>query len=94
MLTQLLDHSSALYAEYIDKRLRELSTLSPDKKLQRKQEDLSFLESEPHSIRAVFQRKKIREDYFLREIDNQLVTTLDVTRKDERGFIALQRYSK
>ncbi|WFQ78346.1 lipase family protein [Xenorhabdus sp. SF857] len=92
--TGLLDHSSALYAEYIDKRLRELCTLSPDEKLQSKQEDLSFLESEPHSIRAIFQRKKIREYYFLREIDNQLATTLDVTRKNERGFVALQRYSK
>ncbi|WP_258087419.1 lipase family protein [Xenorhabdus bovienii] len=92
--TGLLDHSSALYAEYIDKRLRELCTLSPDKKLQRKQEDLSFLESEPHSIRAVFQRKKIREYYFLREIDNQLMMTLEVTKNDIRGSIALQRYSE
>ncbi|MCP9268957.1 lipase family protein [Xenorhabdus sp. XENO-1] len=92
--TGLLDHSSALYAEYIDKRLRELCTLSPDKKLQRKQEDLSFFESEPHSIRAVFQRKKIREYYFLRKIDNQLMITLEVTKNDKRGPIALQRYSE
>ncbi|WP_237388355.1 lipase family protein [Xenorhabdus sp. Sc-CR9] len=92
--TGLFDHSSALYAEYIDKRLRELCSLPPDKKLQRKPEDLSFLESEPHSIGAVFQRKKIREYYFLREIDNQLATTLEVTRKDERGPAALRRYSR
>ncbi|MDC9580709.1 lipase family protein [Xenorhabdus sp. PR6a] len=92
--TGLFDHSSTLYAAYIDKRLRELCAFSPDKKLQRKPEDLSFLESEPHSIRAVFQRKKIREYYFLREIDTQLTITLDVTRDDERGPIALQRYSE
>ncbi|CEF31431.1 putative lipase protein (fragment) [Xenorhabdus nematophila str. Websteri] len=92
--TGLFNHSSTLYSEYIDKRLQELCALSPDRKLQRKPEDLSFLASESHSIRAVFQRKKIREHYFLREIDNQLAITLEVTRNDERGPIALQRYSE
>ncbi|CBJ80630.1 putative lipase protein [Xenorhabdus bovienii str. Jollieti] len=90
--TGLFDHSSTLYAEYIDKRLRELCSLSPDKKLQRKPEDLSFLESQPNSIRAIFQRAKTEEYFFLREIDNQLAITLEVTQKDERGPRALKRY--
>ncbi|MDE9430213.1 lipase family protein [Xenorhabdus bovienii] len=90
----LFDHSSTLYASYIDQRLRELCALPPDKKLQRSQEDLSFLESEPRSIRAIMEREKVRKHYFLMEIDNQLAITLEITRKDERGPVALQRYSE
>ncbi|WP_338804368.1 lipase family protein [Xenorhabdus griffiniae] len=87
-----LDHSSTLYSRYIDQRLRELCALSPDKKFQKPNEDLSFLESEPASIRAILDRKKVRKYYFLMEIDNQLASTLEVTRNDKIGSIALQRY--
>ncbi|MDE1476628.1 lipase family protein [Xenorhabdus bovienii] len=89
-----LDHSSTLYSRYIDQRLRELCALPPDKKFQRPNEDLSFLESEPTSIRAMLDRKKVRKHYFLMEIDNQLASTLEVTRNDKIGSVALQRYSE
>ncbi|PHM69126.1 phospholipase A1 [Xenorhabdus kozodoii] len=87
-----LDHSSTLYSSYIDQRLRELCALPPDKKPQRSSEDLSFLDTDPTSIAAIMGRKKIRKHYFLMEIDNQLAITLEITRKDERGPVALQRY--
>ncbi|WP_340619939.1 hypothetical protein [Xenorhabdus siamensis] len=67
---------------------------SPDKKFQTPNEDLSFLESEPASIRAMLDRKKVRKHYFLMEIDNQLASTLEVTRNDKIGSVALQRYSE
>ncbi|WP_143706525.1 hypothetical protein [Xenorhabdus innexi] len=54
-----LDHGSALYANYIDQRLRELCALPPDQKYQRPNEDLSFLDTAPKSIAAVFGRKKL-----------------------------------
>ncbi|WP_340620288.1 lipase family protein [Xenorhabdus siamensis] len=86
------DHGSALYADYIDQRLRELCALLPDQRHQRTSEDLSFLDTAPSSIGAMLGREKISKHYYLMEIDNQLATTLEVTRKDEIGSVSLQRY--
>ncbi|CDM88624.1 lipase family protein [Xenorhabdus bovienii] len=89
-------HSSTKYAKYIDLRLTELCSSTTNQKPQTNQKDYSVFTEKKLSYTATpaieIQKAIARRLHILKEIDGQLATTLEVTRKDEKGSIALQRY--
>ncbi|MDE9544494.1 lipase family protein [Xenorhabdus bovienii] len=88
-------HSSTKYASYIDLRLTELCSSTTNQKPQTSQNDSLFMEKKLNysATPAIeIQAAIARRFHILKELDEQLSTTLDVTLKDEKGSIALQRY--